>query len=128
MRRAPPLEKSPLLQRMLSDFNAGEKVHKHDAAERYKCAHRTAQYYLSALHDDGLIRVASWKRLPGGAIPVYKKADGRKDVKKPAPYTMAERARRWRARNDDIVKNRTKSLAVAQKALAGKIKLGVWYL
>jgi hypothetical protein len=127
-RKLPLLAKSPILQVLLRLLEDGSSFNKLQAATALECHQRTAQRYLSSLHAIGFVRICGYQRCNGGALPSYVKSDGKGDAPAPQPLSPSRRARRYRKVHKEYLQECSRHKWATQKALSGKVRIGIWGL
>ena len=116
-----------LEQSIIAMLENGELTNKFSVAEFLECDQRTAQRLLSRLHDfKGVARICGWVRSNGSAIPVYTKADGKKDAPKPPPLSTAERASLRRDRHGEKINAHKRWDRDLQRIKSSPPRFGFW--
>lgn len=97
---------------------------KYDFAESGHCCQRAAQRELALLHEQGKVWVSGWAKRYYQWIPIYSPGN-RKDVPKPPPVTGAERMRRNRAKDPELVE-RERAARRAKRAWRPAVGTTLW--
>lgn len=96
---------TPTQQKILAAIKQiGRPATYDEIAEIIGCLPRTVAHpkYCKPLREQGLIRVAKWKRnleTSGAPTPYFILGDGKKDAPRPKPIPVAERRDRWERKN-----------------------------